>query len=177
MSIFTSKGFVAGIFISIFVLLLIYKLANTDHRSKTAYDERQQLIRGKGYMYGFYTIVIYECIIMAISVSGIELPAVDFIIHFAGILLGCIVLASYNIWKGVYWGLNNNPKRYAVVFIALLVLNAIPVFGSIKDGSIFENGKLSIPFLNVLVLLMLTVLVIELFVKHLADKSSEERDA
>ena len=177
MNIMSSAGVTAGIFIGIFIVLLLFKLVNTNHKSRTEYDERQKEIRGIGYMYGFYTIVIYECVMLVLSIGGLQLPVEDFVLHFGGIMLGCTVLGSYCIWHGAYWGLNNNPKRYAVIIVILALLNAIPVFGSIKSGSFFENGRAGVPLVNVLVLIMLLFFAAELLLKHLADRSSEEKEA
>ena len=106
------------------------------------------------------------------GMSRVTLPVAPIAIHFTGIVLGGMVLASYCVWKDAYWGLNNNLKRYAVVFLATAALNAIPLISSVKSG-----GKLDLmdgPILNLICLVMLGVLGVEFLVKYLKDKDGAE---
>ena len=172
MNLFSSAGVAAGLLIGIIIVIILYKIVNTNHRAKTEYDERQQVIRGRGYMYGFYAFVIVECILLVLSIGEIPLPLSDFILHFCSIIIGCMVLCCYCIWKGAYWGINNNPKRYAIVFIALCILNAIPVIGAAAGGELIQDGRPGFAFVNLIVLIMFGVISVELIVKHIVDQRS-----
>ena len=87
-----------------------------------------------------------------------------------------MVLACYSIWNDVYWGLNNSPKRYMVLFLATAALNAIPVIGSVKGGTFMENGKFGTPFINVMVLTMLLILAVTHLLKYVTDRSRGEEE-
>ena len=167
-----SAGFTVGLAVGIILVVLLLKFANTNHKKETEYGERQKAIRGRGYMFAFYTMMIYEAIMIFFGMSGVTLPVAPIAIHFTGIVLGGMVLASYCVWKDAYWGLNNNLKRYAVVFLATAALNAIPLISSVKSG-----GKLDLmdgPILNLICLVMLGVLGVEFLVKYLKDKDGAE---
>ena len=167
-----SAGFTVGLAVGIILVVLLLKFANTNHKKETEYDERQKAIRGRGYMFAFYTMMIYEAIMIFFGMSGVTFPVAPIAIHFIGIVLGGMVLASYCVWKDAYWGLNNNLKRYAVVFLATAALNAIPLISSVKSG-----GKLDLmdgPILNLICLVMLGVLGLEFLVKYLTDKDGAE---
>ena len=43
---FKSLGFVVGLCVALVLTMILLKLANTDRRARTQYDERQALIRG-----------------------------------------------------------------------------------------------------------------------------------
>ena len=60
MNVFKSAGFVIGIVIGLIACVVLFKISNTNHKSKTEYDERQQVIRGKAYRYAFYVLAVYE---------------------------------------------------------------------------------------------------------------------
>ncbi len=168
---YKSAGFGVGIAIGIVLVVLLLKFANTNHKKETEYDERQKAIRGRGYMYGFYTMMVYEALMICIGMSGVTLPVAPIAIHFTGIVLGGMVLASYCVWKDAYWGLNNNLKRYAIVFLATAALNAIPIIASVKsDGFNLMDG----PILNLICLVMLGVLGVEFLAKYLMDKDGAE---
>ncbi|MBO4289242.1 MAG: hypothetical protein J5865_03975 [Lachnospiraceae bacterium] len=157
------------------VLCVIFaRLANKDHKTKTEYDERQKAIRGRGYMFGFYTLLIFEAVIVILGMSGVELPVDAYLVHFAGILIGLLVFVCYCIWNDGYWGINNDRKRYAIIFAVAALLNAIPIVGVIRDGTLYKDGKFSIQILNVMVLAMLIIVILVLAVKGLVDRRAED---
>ncbi|MCR5594807.1 MAG: hypothetical protein K6G12_03085 [Lachnospiraceae bacterium] len=176
MNVFLSYGVIVGILVGIIIAIVLLKMANTDHKVKTEYDERQEAIRGKAYCYSFYTTVIYEVLMIMLSMAEIELPIEDYILHFGGIFAGCLVLCVYSIWHGVYWGLNNDHRRYMIVIAICIVLNMIPVIGIFRGNLFSENGKIGMPMLNVMVLIMLIVVCAELLIKKSMDKKNAEED-
>lgn len=164
-----SASIAIGIMVGVIVAVVLCIYANRNHRAKSEYDERQKEIRGRGYQYAFYAICIYEFIMMVLGIGDIRFPFEPYLFHFAGILIGVIVLSGYCIWHDAFWGLNNNRKRYAIIFLATGILNAIPVIGALTHG-----GLTTAPLLNLLVLVMLLILGSELLIKHLMEKRDAE---
>ena len=171
-----SAGYVTGILFVVVIVAFIFKFANTNKRMKTEYDERQAALRGKAYQYAFYTAMFFECCMIMIDTAGIRLPVQSSIVHFAGLLLACMVLATYCVWHDVYWGLNNNRRRYAVVFIVLALFNAFPLIPLLQGESLFHDGKADTGLVNLMVLVMLLVLGIELLIKHFLEKKTQEEE-
>lgn len=165
-----------GIMAGIIMVVIVLKFSNRDHRMTTEYDERQQKIRGKAYQYAFYTLVVCEVVHMAVDMGKIELPVEGAVIHFSNIIIAGLVLAGYCVWHDVYWGLNNDRRRYAISFIALAALNAIPVVGAVKNDSLIVDGRLSTPFINLMVLVMMAVLAVMLIIKEVIEKKIEESE-
>lgn len=174
MNIFASTGVAVGILVGLIVAVIVVKFANTNHKFTTEYDERQKELRGRGYMFGFYAIVIYECVMLVLGIGKIPLPVDDYLIHFGGILTGVTVLCVYCIWKGIYFGLNNDRKRYAVVFVVITALNAVPVIRAAADGTLVKDGQFSLEFLNLMILVMVAVIGVTLLVRSAADRIEGE---
>ena len=170
---FRSAGFAAGLLIGLIIVVIIFKLANTNHKASTQYDERQQVIRGKGYMYGFYAMMIFEVAMMLLDMSELAVPVEPFILHFGAILVGILVLVSYTIWCGAYWGLNNNRRTYAIVMVIVGLVNAIPVISSIREGTFMKAGESSAPVINLLVLIMLVCVGVVTLIRHILDTRAE----
>ena len=115
--------------------------------------------------------MIYEALMLVLEIGQIALPLPSYILHFAGIIVGCIVLAGYCIWKDVYWGLNNNRKRYGIILVIAGLLHSLPLFGALTPSE-----SLDFPYVNLLTCGMLVVTGVELLLKHLLDKRAEKED-
>ncbi|MBQ6509226.1 MAG: hypothetical protein IJI07_07120 [Flexilinea sp.] len=174
MNIYKSIGIASGIVFGLIICFIVFKFANKDHKAKTAYDERQQVIRGRGYRVAFYTAMILEVIFLVLDYGNISLPVDPYLVHASVIFISCTVLGCHAIWNGAYWGLNNDRRRYYIVLAATVVLNAFPVIMTATHGELMENGKLSPVFINLLSLLMLAVLGIVMLIRDRLDRNEEK---
>ena len=119
--------------------------------------------------YAFYTVLICEVILFILAFGEFSLPVPEYVLHFAGILIGCLVLSGYCIWKDAYWGLNNNRKRYGIILVVAGLLNAIPLLGGLSHSDSFD-----FPYVNLMVCIMLLVVGLELLLKHMLDRREEK---
>ena len=164
-NIFKSAGLAVGIAVGLVVAVVLILLANNNRKFKTQYDERQLKVRGDAYRYAFYTVLVWEAILFVLSYGEFTYPIPEHVLHFAGIILGVLVLSGYSIWKDAYWGLNNNRRRYGVILVVAGLLNALPLIGALRGGDF--------PYVNLLCCVMLLFVGIELLVKHLVDRRSD----
>jgi hypothetical protein len=145
------------------------------HRNKklyTEYDEMQKQIRGQGYKYAFYTVLILEAIFCVLTM-GMELPAEQYVIHFFVIFVGVTVQASYCIWKGAYVGQNTNLPRYIILMAVVSVFNLFSAFMAWRSGELIVDGKFQGPAVNLLCGLMFAVLGAVGLVKKIAGSEDE----
>ena len=172
-----AAGVVVGVIFALILCVVLFRFANKDKKIKTEYDERQKEIRGRGYTIGFYTMVALLAVESLWSMSGNSFPLPDYIMYFLTVIIGVTVVCVHSIWKGVYWGINNDPKRYIVIMIAAFVLNLIPVAGALTSGGVSLSDPVdTLPMLNVIVLIMLFIVGAELIIKSLIDRKSAEED-
>ena len=170
-------GFITGLIVGLILVVILFKYANTDKKIKTEYDERQEKVRGKAYMYAFYTALIVEALLSAASLCGIEIPVKDYVLHFMGILAGCLTLGSYCVWHDVYWGMNNDRRRYGLIFVIAIFFNILAIVGPAMSGFLFEeDGKIGMPILNMAVIVMLSVFGIEYLIKNAIDKKTDKEE-
>jgi TRAP-type C4-dicarboxylate transport system permease large subunit len=170
-NIYRSAGVAVGICVGLIIAFALIFIANNNRKVKTEYDERQLKVRGDAYRYAFYTVVIYEVILLVVEIGGFTLPLESYVIHFAGILLGILVLSGICIWKDAYWGLNNNRKRYGIILVVAALLNGLPVFFGLKGADGFD-----FPYVNLLTCIMLLAVGVELLVKHMLDQRAENAE-
>ncbi len=169
-------GFPIGLMVGLIICVILFKIANTNKKIKSDYDERQEAIRNRGYKYSFYALAATEVVLLCIRALEIALPFADYLLHLAAILIGCLVLAVYTIWNDAYWGLNNNRKRYTVIFAVAVILNLFPVIMGFKEGFISRNGINSIPIMNIMVLIWLALIGIAALIKNIVKKSDAEEE-
>ena len=170
-NIYKSAGITIGILIGLVLAVALILIANNNRKFKTEYDERQLRVRGDAYRYAFYSVIICEVILLILAIGEFTLPIPEYVLHFGGILIGCLVLSGYCIWKDAYWGLNNNRKRYGIILVVAGLLNALPLYMALSTGS----GS-DFPYVNMLTCIMLLVVGIELLLKHFLDQHSENAE-
>ncbi len=163
-----------GIFVGILLAIIIFKFANTDKKVKTKYDERQENIRNKGYVYSFYTMIAFETVFICLGIAQVTFPFAEYLLHLAAILAGCLVLCIYSICKDVYWGMNNNKKSYLIVFALLFLANLFPVVNAFLDGTIKTEGIDSLPIVNIMVVIWLAIIGCAFLVKKVTESKEEE---
>ena len=164
-------GFIVGLLL-VAVIVLLYKKATGT--SAAEYDERQQMLRGIGYKYAYFTLLGIGVVAMLIMELGIKLPINGLLLYFAGILISLLVYVGYCVRKDAYLGLNQNYNRYIALCVAVAVFNLIPLVGGIMSKSLIVNGMISDTYgLNILCILAFTAVGIMLAVKKAGEKTEE----
>lgn len=170
---FLAGGILAAIIGVVFIYIL-RKYTRTDNATKCKYDERQQLVRGIGFKYGFFTFTFYNIAAAAL----ISLRKKQYIDHAAlmliGILISTFVYAVFCIWKEGYFSLNENPKYVIITFSAIALLNFGIGWRSYLRGLMFENGVLTSHCINFLCGILIILLFPVMAAKHISKQKEEE---
>jgi len=177
---YKTVGFLLGFFISILLvsvlMIIMSKKLNTDNAAKTKYDERQQLVRGNAYRIAFWSLVVFVIIYAMIDSTNIVLPCVNTVAIFFIIFLAILIHTIYCIFNDGYFGINNKPKSYYILFLIIGLLNlAIGVLNTI-EGNLYTDGKLDLPVVNYMAGIVFVILGIAIVIKALISKSKAEED-
>ena len=165
-------GVLTGIVVGLIIAFFIIRFVNRNKKITTEYDEMQKKIRGEGYMYAFYTVMILEAALCVLTM-GMELPAEPYVVHFFAIFVGITVQASYCIWKGAYVGQNTNLPRYIALMAVVSVINLLSAFMAWRTGNLLTDGKFQGPAVNLLCGLMFAVIGAVGLVKKATDREEE----
>ncbi|MBQ3923919.1 MAG: hypothetical protein II696_00185 [Firmicutes bacterium] len=173
-----AAGFAVGIIFVFAVFFIMWKWKGVNLSGK--YDERQELIRGRGYKYGFFAVLALVAVYMIVDSMGLG-PAIPFensAILFAILIVGVVVYAVYCIRNDAYFGIGMNKKSYYILIIFVIVINGIAAVMNLMNEP-FENGKLSLgPCMEILCVLAFAVILIALVIKNREDaKEAEAEDA
>ena len=171
MDIITGRlvGLATGIIVGLLICYIAAKKMNKNGKIKTEYDERQKEIRGKGYKCGFWAETIFFAILMILDVAEVKIPAVNTVIYFTGFMFGAIVLFTYCIWNGAYFGINNNVKSWTIFLSIVGIFNLFIGYMSYRDGELIFDGILGTGFINILCGVMILFAVLVYFIKKLVD--------
>ncbi len=154
-------GFLVGVAVAI---LVMYKTRNNG-KLKLEYDERQELIRHKGFKYGYYTLAGYLAFGVLLDIAEIELPMTNAVFMFIGIGLSLLVIAIQGIITECYFAMNENRTSVLVAFLVIGLINLAIGFSNLAIGNCFSDGKLSFGAINFICGIMILVIFIVAVIK------------
>ena len=144
-------GFIAGLIVllGIVVICAIIKKSSL----KGEYDERQELIRGRGYKYALLTVMVFNAICLIFGVEG-QVP-------YFGV---------YSILHDAFIGLNNNVRSFVVLFAACIIANLFGGIHHLQQG-LLENGQVTFATGSNLTLSVgFVILLITILVQHFSSR-------
>ena len=175
-----TTGIVLGILLGLCLVFILLAAGNKRHRLESPkYDERQELERGRGFRYAFFTSLIYEGILVCLDftqlVSSLDSP----FLHAFGLFLAVTVYVVYCIWHESYFAMNEKPKTLTISFLFIGLANLGISILHLIEGDLFVDGHVSYCILNLLCFLMFFALFVAMLLKKsLVSKNmaSEEDD-
>ena len=176
MSTSYAAGLAVGIVTALIIFALIWKFSKKS--MKGTFDERQELVRGRGYKYACFALLILITIDLLIESFGAfeTLPFTRELFLFFVILAGVMVYALYCIKNDSYFGVGTDIRTYRAVMWVVIVCNAISAFSGLRSGAMV-NGKLAFgPFASLLFCIAFVTVMLSLSVKQrsMAKEEAEE---
>lgn len=171
----TLSASLVGVSLGIFLLTLSLK----GRSSKRVYDERQELIRGRGYRLAFLTMAVYCGIMMILEISGVKVFMERAVELGLGVLIGLCVHMVYCIWKDGYYAMNESIRRRIGVVTGLLVFNGLNVIFQIKSGAVLRNGELTFYSLSIFIFMFMVILLAALVLRYVVlikEQKNEDED-
>lgn len=173
MNIAQFTGFICGVGVAVLLIWAATRRLNTDGNAKTEYDERQKAVRGVGYRYGYWTLAVWICVLIAIDLLEVKLPVTHTVLYFTGIVISGLVLSWYCIMHDAYWGMNSNVKYYTRFLIAIGGLNLIFGILEIARGHMVVDGVLQNNFINFEAGILIAGIGVFLLIKSRRDRREE----
>lgn len=164
-------GFFVGIVAGCILIAIILKITKTDGSIKCNYDERQQLVRGKGFKYGFFTLIICNFLALGLSSFTKKQYIESEVFMIISILIGVFVYAVYCIWNDAYFSLNESPKKVLIAFALIALLNIGLGYRNYLRGILFQNGVLTIHCTNLFCGVLFLLIFLVLAIKHIYQKA------
>ena len=175
MSTSYAAGLAFGIVTALIIFAVIWKFSKKS--MKGTFDERQELVRGRGYKYASFTMLSLLVIDLLLeSLDAFEtLPVTRMLAIFIMILAGVMVYALYCIKNDSYFGVGTDSRTYRAVMWIVIVCNAVSGFTGLKEGAM-EDGKLAFgPCASLLFCLAFVIIMISIGIKQ-RNAAAEEAE-
>lgn len=173
LSIGVKVAFVIGLAIGLLVVAICLAVSKNGDETKNQFDERQELVRGKGFKYGFFTLMLSNAVLLFLKVLEVPLFGNMEVAMTASIVVGVAVFASYCIWNDGYFALNENRKSLLIMFGLIGALNIVISMANLMAGEVIENGALTFRSANLFCALLFLVIFVVLLLKHIKDRKEE----
>jgi len=167
-------GILCGLMIGLLLAIILLKVTKTNNSIKCEYDERQEAERGRGFKYGFFTAIIYNCIAALLLELEIELPMDTTTTFFVGIIVAASVMVTHQIFHDCYFSLNEDRKKVMAVLSFAAIINLISAYNNYRMGELFKDGKLCFQSLNLICFAICIYVALIVLVKMLIDKREED---
>ena len=173
---FSMNYFNLGIAVGFFTVTLLVLFRNRLSKDKQdCYDERQVIVRGKGYQYAFFTTMGLLMLYAAFA-EPIEKYMEAGIIPLAILLFSGLILMGYCLFHDAFWGLiSKKNKRMGVTVWALYsVLNIMHIVDNSSPDKMWIAGRLSSRFMVPLLLSIFFAIALILMLLKNRMKNDEE---
>ena len=161
-------------FTAAFIAVQVFKVIMfKKDKEYSGYDERQELIRGRAFRYGFLTLAA----LLAAAVLWEEcvgaLPIEFSLLMMACLMVGCLVVILYDIWQDAYWGIRQTSGSNAaiVLMVAVMVMQYLGFRGHANAGDVIVDGVLTWDGgIYLLIFAFFALIIVNLLLKAWVDK-------
>lgn len=167
-------GMITGIVITVLLAAVFAKYVNKMRKGPCKYDERQELVRGKGFKYGFLTLMAYDLVMGGLYLDEAPGWCDTMMQNLLGIILAVSVFGVYCIWNDAYMSLNESPSVVYLVFGGIGGMNLLAGTMNWIHGSVVENGRLTFRGANLMLGMIFALFALVFWLRNHVKK--EEAD-
>lgn len=164
-------GVIVGIVVALALAFIFFYLANKTKKRNAPceFDERQNLVRGKGFKYGFFTLLAYDFLFACFD----ELTESSYCDTVAGMVIGIalalIVWGVYCIWNDAYMSMSERPLTIYLLLGGVGGLNLLCGIMRGLQGEILIEGRLTGSAANLIIGIVFAVLLAVFVTKNGID--------
>ena len=175
-----STSYLWGVAVGVIVGVIIVALIFTYNKKKPGtmvggdFDERQQLLRGKAFQAGFFTMLILSFLYWVLVRLVLQRPLMeDGLSALICVLVGVGVFGFDCILHDAFFTVQNKPKNYIILFTATTISQIPAAINNLRDGTVIQNGVLTflaVPIVcGVLFLSILTAIICKVLAMRKED--------
>lgn len=166
----TQIAVILGMLLGFCFVAIILTFAIKGDENQARFDERQEVVRGRGFKYAFVGFFAWNMVMFFVDMMQLDLPITLSVSSMTGACLGATIYAVYCIWNDGYFALNQNRL---VILITIAIGGAINLgfacYGIVK-GYFLINNQVTIYAVSLVCGIMCVVIWVTLFVKGIKDR-------
>lgn len=171
-----ASGYLTGVGCGLVVAGLVW-MAKKKQGKGCDFDERQELERGRGFKYGFFTLLLYNLLYGATLIDETSAWCDPFVGYFIGACLGLTVFGVYCIWKEAYASLSQTPIAVYTIFGFSAATQILIGLTNMEQDRLIEDGKLTVRSANLFLGAVCALFLITYFIRnHMNCDDAEERE-
>lgn len=161
---------VFAVIVLIALILTVFRLMQGEKKSKQ-YDERQLLVRGKGYQCGFLSLCI--CLMLVMLAEGIWGLDTSYVGACVCLFVGLTTYAVYCVWNDAFLAIGQKPGYYMILCAVIVVCNSLGPVSHWKEGGSLEEMLHSVVCMNLMCGLCFLAVGITIAIKMRRDRTEE----
>ena len=169
-------GTVMVLGIMVGIMIAAWALTRKKMKKETEYDEMQLKIRTNGYQIAFFTALGLQLVLILLLEANLLTVVTPGFAAFAALLLSVTVFAVYCIMHDAFLAVDGHPGIYIGIFGMVIAAEAIITIRNLINGTLLENGKLTIGSGMPLVMLVcFLVILVTLIAKTVSNGKGADK--
>lgn len=166
---------VCGLLIGVVLLFLFLAMITKGNRiSSPKYDERQELERGRGFRYAFFSMLLFLLLLFILD-SALQLEGTVFrTLTILTTFVGLNVYVIYCLWHEAYFALNQKTTSVMILFCFIGISNLAIAIINYLDGSMIKDGQFGPSILNLFCAFTFLNVFAVMFIKRCVNAKLEK---
>ncbi|MBP2057567.1 putative membrane protein [Lactobacillus colini] len=146
--------------VGIFMIIIGFMVVMILIKKKGNFDERQEIIRGRGYKYGFITTDLLALAILYINITSYKISTV--IAISLSIIIGAVVTSIYDIFNHAYFRVSD--KRGTSMGAVFLLMGVCYAYITLQDwtSAYWDSNVIAIAVSIYFILVGITILFVKI---------------
>lgn len=161
---------ILGMLLGFCLVAIILTLAIKGEDKQARFDERQELVRGRGFKYAFGGFFMWNIAVFVLDMMQIDLHMSLSVSSMTCACVGAIIYAVYCIWNDGYFALN---QKRGVILTTIGIgglVNLGLAINSIMKGYFWIDNQVTFYAVSLVCGIMCVVIWIALFAKGIKDR-------
>lgn len=170
-NIYYYAGVICGLLVGVLIVAVTYALKKKNHTA-CEFDERQELMRGKAFQYGFIAMLIYLLGYSAFAdITGFSWGD-NLTSGVIAVLVGVGVFAAACIWKDAYFALQEKAKSFILLDLVLMIVNFINGYNQLTN----PEHETNVGYLNMALAFFFLFILVTMGIKSIHEKRHVEME-
>ena len=179
----SSSFYLWGIAVGVLIGVIIVALVFAYNKKKTGsvvggdFDERQQLMRGKAFQAGFFTMLFFSFLYWVLVTLVLQRPLMED--GLSALICGLVGVGVFGIdcvFHDAFFTVQNKPKNYIILFTATTISQIPAAINNLQAGRVIQNGVLTFSVVPIVCAVLFLGILAAIIIKMHAMKKEDAEE-